>query len=99
MRAHIEIRFELLCIAKPDRAVNAIGAEKQIAVFSQRLQILDFSSVTNLNAEFLGTSLQDLQQSQSRDPGKAVSVNGNLVVAMDHIDIVPRLKLSSDLRM
>src|SRR6476660_3813409 len=51
------------------------------------------------NAELFTPRLQDVEQTKARNAGKAVPVNGNLFAAMNDIDIVPRLKVSSDCRM
>src|SRR5687767_2972140 len=50
----------------------------------------------DLNAELFTSSLQDLQQANSRDAGKTVAVDRNLFVTMDHIDVVPRFKVARD---
>ena len=50
----------------------------------------------DLNAKLFTSSLQNLQQAKSRDAGKAVAVNRNLLVAMNDIDVVPRFKVARD---
>ena len=99
MRAQIELGFELIGVSQPDCAVDAVSANKQIAILSQRLEVLDLGSVTNLNVQLFGASLKYFQQSQPGDAGKTVAVNRDLLVAMNNIDVVPRFKLPRNLRM
>src|SRR5687767_6120287 len=99
MRTLVEIRLESFSVTKPDRAVYAVGTDKQIAIVSWRLKILYLSSVVDLNAEPLCSSLEYLQQLQSRDSRKTIPVNGNLFVATNNVDVVPRLKLARNLGM
>src|SRR6266576_5782746 len=48
------------------------------------------------DAEFFTTPLQDLEQTQARNSREAVAMNGNLLIAMDYIDIVPGFKVLGD---
>jgi hypothetical protein len=44
----------------------------------------------------LSAVLQDLQELQSRDSGEAVSMNRNLLAAMNDINVIPRFKVPRD---
>src|SRR6267142_598565 len=46
------------------------------------------------DAEIFTTPLQDLEQTQARNSREAVAMNGNLLIAMDYIDIVPGFKVA-----
>src|SRR5215472_3627581 len=96
MRARAENRIELGGEGLPDRAVDTIGADQQIAIVTQSINIGDLMIEEQSDAELLRTLLQDLEQPQPRDAGEAVSVNGDLLVAVNDIDIIPGGKLPSD---
>ena len=97
--ARAEIGMKVVGISLPDCAVYAISANQQITLPFQSVDVADFISKMNSNPELFAACLENLEQPDSRDPGKAVAVNRNLIVAMHHVDIVPGFELTCDLGM
>ena len=80
----------------PHQAVGSVGANKQIA----RLELIQVSYVRvepNIDAEIGASLLQDIQKRKSRDTGKIISANGDLLGFVDDIDVVPPLTSTGDL--
>src|SRR2546421_11913838 len=99
VRARAEVGMKVVGVFLPDRAVHAISANQQITLPSQSLDVADFTSKLNTNPEFFAACLENLEQPDSRESGKAVAVNRALIVAMHHIDIVPGFELACDFGM
>src|SRR5262245_17656857 len=99
MLPNVEVRFELIGVAQADRAVHSVPTDKKITSSAQRFEILDLGAEVDLDAELFRSPLQDFQQPQACDTGKAVAVNRDLLVAMNDIDVVPRFELFRDLRV
>src|SRR5260221_13761115 len=93
VRSHAEIGPERCRESLPDKAVHSVRAGDQIAIHFQGLKIVDFSSKPDFDAKLFTTVLENLQQAQTRDPGKAVAANGDFFAAMNDVDIVPGCKV------
>src|SRR6266481_410534 len=64
-----------------------------MALCFQRIDVCDFLPEPNNHPEFFTAALQDLEQAETSDPGKAVAVYRDLLIAMNYIDIVPGCKV------
>src|SRR6185503_9368907 len=96
VRPDAQLRLEHSREFLPDSTVDSVGADKQIAVVLQRRQIADLVMKMDLNAKCFAAALQNFQQTKPRDSREAVAVDRDLLIAMDHIDIVPGLELAHD---
>ncbi len=80
----------------PHQAVGSVSANKQIA----RLELIQVGYVRvepNIDAEIGATLLQDIQKRKSRDTGKIISANGDLLGFVNDVDVVPPLTSTRDL--
>ncbi|MDX6290122.1 MAG: hypothetical protein QOH42_1921, partial [Blastocatellia bacterium] len=62
----------------------------------QRLKVFDLSSKSDFDAKLFTAMLKDFQQTQARDSGKAITVNRDLLAAMNDVDVVPGRKVPCD---
>src|SRR2546423_15573723 len=84
-----EVGMKMVGVFLPHCAVHAISANQEFTLQLQSVEVADFIPKMNANPQLFAACLENLEQPDSRDPGKAVAVNRNLIVAMHHIDIVP----------
>src|SRR5437016_2731737 len=73
--ARAEVGVEVVGISLPDCTVHPISANQQITLPLQSIDIADFISKMNANPQLFAACLENLEQPDSRDPGKAVAVN------------------------
>ena len=92
IRSNIQSGPEVLGVLFPRRAVDAVCGDQEIATCARGVNVGNFSSEAQLNAELLATLLENLQELETRNAGEAVAVNGNLFRTMDNINIVPGRK-------
>jgi hypothetical protein len=99
MRAQVELRLELFEVMQADRAVHSIRRHQQITLAPQRIHIVNFTAKIDLDAQLFSAALENLQQLQPRDAGEAVTVNRDLRITMNNVDVVPCLELFRNLRV
>src|SRR5262249_46862235 len=66
--ARAQVRLKLLRELLTHRAVDAIRADEQIEIVSQRFDVVDFTSEVNADAKRFASPLQNFQES---NPGNA----------------------------
>src|SRR5712671_6042453 len=93
VRSHAEVGTESLWESLSHEAVHAIRGNYQIAFEFQRLKILNLSAEPDFDAKLFTAPLEDLQQTQTSDSGKAIAMNYDLFAAMNDVDIVPGRKV------
>ena len=97
--ADAEIGLEFGPEFLPDQTVQPVSANEQIESGSQRIDIHDFLLKTDRHAELLASPLQNLEQPKTRNAGKAVAMNRNLLAAMNYINVIPGFKAARDFRV
>ena len=97
VRAHAQLRHEELAVSLPDSAIDSICADKQVAVCGESAGVSDLRAKIQINAKMPATALQNLQELDARDAGKAVAANRNLTPAMHDVNVVPHLEAIGDL--
>src|SRR5216684_6939947 len=95
--ANVEFGLEVFFESFSDEAVHPVSANHEIAVAAQRIDSRNFRPELYEYAEFVTSSLQNLQQTQPRNSGEAVAMNRDLLAAMNDIDIVPGFEIARDL--
>src|SRR5215510_2243627 len=95
--ANVERRLKTIGKNLTHGTVYSVGCNEQVAVGSQSLDVVDLSTIVDRDSQLLGASLQDLQQMQTCHSRKAVSMDGDFAIPIDHIDVVPGLKFFGDL--
>ena len=94
--ANAEVGPKPIWESLPDETVDSVRGDEQVPLPFQQIKSCNFSSKLDFDAKFFAALLQDLQQAQARNPGKAVAMNGSLLGAMNYIDIVPGCKVPRD---
>src|SRR5436305_4584433 len=82
IRAYAQLRLEEFVVALSDCAIDSIRADEQVAVCGVRAGVRDLRAKIQINAKMLATALQNLQELDARDAGKAVAANRNFTPAM-----------------
>src|SRR5437660_8130711 len=88
VRSRAEVGMKVVGVSLPGCAVHTISANQQITLPFQSVDVADFISKVNTNPELFAACLENLEQPDSRDPGKAVAVNRDLIAAVHNIAIV-----------
>src|ERR1700682_4936763 len=96
VRSHAEVGPQCVRKSLPDEAVHSVRGNDQIAIDFQSFKILDLSSKPDFDAKLFTAVLKNFQQAQTRDPGKAIAVNRDLLAAMNDVNIVPGRKVPRD---
>src|SRR5258708_34124434 len=89
VRAHAEVGPELIFKSLSDEAVDTVRGHQQIAICLERIDIRNFVPEFNNHTEFFTAALQDIEQAQPGDPGKAVAVYQDFLTPMNDVSIVP----------
>src|SRR6266404_529117 len=97
--SHIKRRTKFFRVLLARGAVNSVGRHQQIAILAWEIDVINFSSEKEFDTQLFAASLQNLEKLKPPNSGKAVAMDRNLVVAMDHIDIVPGREISCDCRV
>src|SRR2546427_1606828 len=94
-----QVGFEVGAEILPDNAVDTIGADQQIAIVLERIDVRDLSSKLDLNAEVFAAPLQNLEQAKAGNAGEAVAMNRDFLIAVDDVNIVPGFEVARDFSM
>src|SRR5437870_12640951 len=79
----------------PHEAVGAIRTHQQIAR-RQFIQIRDVGVETQIDAKLLASLLKKVQKGEPGETGKVVPSNGDPLISVNDIDIVPSLASAID---
>jgi hypothetical protein len=93
--ANVDRRLEEVHVRPAQQAMGAVGAEEEIAIHEIG-RIRDGRPEADGDAEVEAAPVEDLEERQSRDARKAVSVNRVLFSAMHHVHVVPGLTFLCD---
>ena len=88
VRAPVDLRLEVLGVARPEERVHAVGGQHEIGPGPGR-GIVDLCRELQADAELGGAGLQDVEQPLARQPGEAVAGRRQHLILIVDLDVVP----------
>src|SRR6266849_678116 len=79
--------------------VNAIGRDQQIAIRAQGIKVSNLGPEKQFYTQLFTAPLQNLEKLKPLNSRKAITMDGNLIVTMDHINVVPGRETSRNFRV
>src|SRR5438105_2504643 len=83
--------FEL----RADFAVNTVSADHEV-VRAKRIEIEYGRAKVKIYSQFAAALLQNVKNFEPRNARKLIAANGDLLVEVDDIDVIPRFELLHD---
>src|SRR5438876_3638074 len=91
VRARIELWFELVLIVRAHFAIDPIGPNHKI-VRAEWRKVQDRRAKMQVHSELAAAFLEKVKNLNSCDARKLIAANRDFLIAMDDIDVVPRLE-------
>src|SRR5579863_4492730 len=69
----VELRFEIACVGGAHATIDSVRTDEQVALLTQRGDVLHLALKLELDTQLRGAALQDLEQPLARDTAEAVA--------------------------
>jgi hypothetical protein len=95
--SRVQRRLEELTVGSTHKAVGSISAHEQIAVVHEFTHLNHIGVKLEVNAEVTTPLVQNVQEAESRDAGEFIAPDGDFLILVNDIHVIPDLTTVGDL--